>query len=77
MSQRLRDNPAAGHLNRFRGGGFCIQEGDQVRRLGPQKPGWTDGTAAFLCGDDFWGHDGDLRLSSYAHIKRDTFDDLG
>lgn len=53
MSQRLRDNPAAGHLNRFRGGGFCIQEGDQVRRLGPKSEGGPTGRLLFSAGMTF------------------------
>lgn len=49
MSQRLRDNPAECHLNRFRGGGFCSQEGDQICSLGPRGAKSGGGPAGWLC----------------------------
>lgn len=75
VSQRLRDNPAACHLNRFRGGGFCSQEGEQICSRGPRtvktevdlmgRPGLTAGMSL---GDN----DGGLRLSSRHHTHKRT-----
>lgn len=58
VSQRLRDNPAACHLNRFRGGGFCNQEGEQICSRGAEDSedrGGPDGTAGPLRRDESWG----------------------
>lgn len=66
VSQRLRDNPTACHLNRFRGGGFCSQDGDQICRRGPrtaESGGGPDGTAGLSSEDN----DGAPGLSSHHH----------
>lgn len=75
VSQRLRDNPAACHLNRFRGGGFCSQEGEQICSRGPRtvKPG-VDlmGRLVLSAGTSLGDNDGGLRPSSRHHTHKRT-----